>query len=105
LAGALAAYEKSRASVEKEIENDAANTLALRDLAIAYRNVAFVHQDFLKITTGENRRNHFAAARENYRRALDILLKAETQNALPEADRAVLEQVRAAVEQFGAAEN
>lgn len=96
-AGVLEAYEKSRQSLEKQIERDSANTRVLRNLAAIYADIGFVHGDFIKITAGQARQAHLEAAKENYRRALDGLLKTETQKASSETDRKNVEKVRAAI--------
>jgi tetratricopeptide (TPR) repeat protein len=100
LAGALEAYEKSRASLEKQIERDPANTRLQRNLNSNYADIGWVHGDYIKITTGPTRQAHLEAAKENYRRALDGLLKAEATNAFSEIDRKNLVEVRAAVEEL-----
>ena len=97
LAGALEAYEKSRASLEKQIERDPANTRVLRNMALSYRNVGWVHSDYIKVTIGQVRLIHLQSAKENYRRALDIMLKVEAQKALSEFDHKILEEVQATV--------
>jgi hypothetical protein len=98
LSAALAAYQKSVALSEKQVADDTANTLALRDLAFAYANIGWVYNEYIKITAGQIRQTHLEAAKENYRRSLDTFLKAESQKALSEFDRKNLEKVRAAIE-------
>jgi non-specific serine/threonine protein kinase/serine/threonine-protein kinase len=100
LAGALESYEKSRAAIEKRIEHDASDTGAMRNLAFVYSAIGLVHADYLKTAAAQTRRTHLEAAEENYRRALDFLLKTESLNALTEFDRKSLEEVRAAVEKL-----
>jgi hypothetical protein len=75
------------ASFEKQLADDAANTVVLRDLAIAWRSIGWVHNDYIKTTAGQTRQAHIEAAKENYRLALDALLKTESQKALSETDR------------------
>jgi non-specific serine/threonine protein kinase/serine/threonine-protein kinase len=100
LAGALEAYGKSRASLEKQIEGDPANTRGLRNLALSYRDLGWVHGDYIKTTTGQARQYHLEAAMENNQRALDTLLKLEKDKALTEFDRKILEEVRDTVEKL-----
>jgi tetratricopeptide (TPR) repeat protein len=100
LAGALEAYEKSRASLEKQIKGDPANTRGLRNMALSCRDLGWVHGDYIKTTTGQARQHHLEAAMVNYRRALNTLLKLEKDKALTEFDRKTLEEVRAAVEEL-----
>lgn len=97
---ALASYQKSAAFHEKQLVDDAANTTALRDSAIAYRQAGKVHEELAKTTNAQIRQTHLEAARENYRRAIDIWLKAESKNALSETDRKSLEEVRAIIERL-----
>ena len=98
--GAIAAYQKSAVLYEKQLADDAANTIAQRDLAIAYRRAGKVHEEIAKTTNLQTRQTHLAAAKENYRQALDALLKAQAQKALPEVNLKLLEEVRTAVEEL-----
>ena len=99
-AGALSSYQKSAALYEKQLAADAANTIALRDLAIAYRRAGKVCKEIVKTTDGQLRQTHLAAAKENYQQALDALLKAQAQNALPEVNRKLLEEVRKEIDEL-----
>jgi tetratricopeptide (TPR) repeat protein len=98
--GALAAFQKSAELYEKQLANNAANTILVRDLAVAYRHAGLVHKELAKTADPQIRQTHLAAVRENYGRALDGLLKAQAQKALPEFDRQLLEQVRKDVEEL-----
>ncbi|HEX8246897.1 MAG TPA: protein kinase [Pyrinomonadaceae bacterium] len=100
LAGALSAYEKSRAAIEKRIEHDGSDTNAMRNLAFVYSAIGLVHADYVKTANGQTRHTHLETAKENYRRALETLLKAESLNALSAFDRKNLEEVRAAIEKL-----
>jgi serine/threonine protein kinase len=96
--GALAAFEKSTELYEKQLANDAANTTALRDSAIAYRHTGLVHKELAKTDNPQTRRIHLAAEKENYQRALDAVLKAQAQKALPESSRVLIETYRKDIE-------
>lgn len=96
--GAIAAYKKSAELYEKQLASDAANTIAQRDLAIAYQRAGKVHEVLAKTTHPQTRQTHLAAAKENYLKALDALLKAQAQKALPEINRKLLEEVRKDIE-------
>ncbi|MBC7910217.1 MAG: serine/threonine protein kinase [Pyrinomonadaceae bacterium] len=98
--GAIAAYQKSAELYEKQLADDAANTIAQRDLAIAHRRAGKVHEEIAKTANLQIRQTHLAAAKENYRQALDALLKAQAQKALPEVNLKLLEEVRTAVEEL-----
>jgi tetratricopeptide (TPR) repeat protein len=98
--GALAAYEKSAELYEKQIANDAANTIAMRDSAIAYRHAGSVHKELAKTTNGQTRQIHLAAEKENYQKALNALLKAQAQKALPEINLKLLENIREDIEEL-----
>ena len=100
LPGALAAYLKSAELYERQLAADVANTIALRDLAIAYQRAGTVDEALAKNSNGQIRQTHLAAAKEVYRRALDAMLKAQTQKALPEVNRKLLEEVRADLERL-----
>ena len=99
-AGALAAFEKSAELYEKQLASHAANTILVRDLAIAYRHAGLSHKELAKTAGGQLRQTHLAGMGENYRRALDALLKAQERKALPEVDRKFLEAVRKDVEEL-----
>ena len=98
--GALAAFEKSAELYEKQLAADAANTIALRDSAIAYRHAGLVHKELAKTDNWQTRQNHLAAEKENYQRALDALLKAQAQKALPEYSRKLIETYRKDIEEL-----
>ena len=100
MVGALDVYAKSRDAPEKRIENDAADTTAMRNSAFVYAAIGSVHADYVKISAGQARQTHPAEAKENYRRALDVLLKTERLKALSEFDRKNLEEVRTALERL-----
>lgn len=70
---------------EESVKSDPDNTQARQNLA--------------KAATGEEqRRQHKQKAKENYQRALDLLLQLQAQNALAEYDRRVHEELRANVQ-------
>ena len=96
----MAAYEKSCAAIEKRIEHDASDTTAMRNLAFVYSAIGLVHADSLKTAARQTRQTHLESAKENYRRALDTLLKSESLHALSDFDRKNLEEVRAAIEKL-----
>jgi non-specific serine/threonine protein kinase/serine/threonine-protein kinase len=91
---ALAAFQKAAQLFEKQLAVDAANTLALRDSAVAYRHAGITHKELAKTAKQEIRPTHLAAEKENYQRALDALLEAQAQNVLPESSRDSIERFR-----------
>jgi non-specific serine/threonine protein kinase/serine/threonine-protein kinase len=97
---ALAAFQQSATLYEKQIAADSSNTIVLRDSAIAYRHAGAANEELSKTADRQTRRAHLAAARENYLRALDALVKAQDQKALPEVNRKLLEEVRKDVEKL-----
>jgi serine/threonine protein kinase len=100
LTGALASFQKSAELYENQLAADAANTIALRDSAIAYRHAGLVHKELGKIADPQSRRIHRAAEKENYQRALNALQKADAQKALPEYSRKLLETYRKDIEEI-----
>src|ERR1044072_6929100 len=82
LPGAIAAYQKSAEYYEKVLAADAANTIAVRDIAIAYQRAGGVHEEIAKTSDPETRKTQFVAAKEKYNLALNALVKAESQKAL-----------------------
>jgi non-specific serine/threonine protein kinase/serine/threonine-protein kinase len=94
--GALATYERAVAVFEYQA-GDPKNLFPLRRLATVHAYIADVHRDLAKVVAGEESRKHQQTAKENYQRALDLLLQLQAQNALAEYDRKVLEEMRVAV--------
>ncbi len=100
LPGAIAAYQKSAEYYEKLLAADAANTIAVRDIAIAYQRAGAVHEQIAKTSDPETRKTQFVAAKEKYQLALNALVKADSQKALPDVNRKLLDEVRRDVEEF-----
>jgi tetratricopeptide (TPR) repeat protein len=98
--GSLASFQKGAKLYEKQLADDAANTIALRDSAIAYRHAGLAHKELAKNADSQTRRIHRAAEKENYQRALNALLKADAQKALPEYSRKLLETYRKDIEEI-----
>lgn len=97
---AFAAYQKGVALFEKKMEGDAADMRTLRNLATAHATVGRLHAEQVKITTGQTRQTHLAAAKENYRRALDLMLKLQAQKTLAEWDLRNIDKMRAALKEL-----
>ena len=97
---AFAAYQESVGLYEKKIEDDAADMRALRNLATTRATAGSLHAELVKITDGETRQTHFAAAKENYGRALDLMQKAQAQKTLSEWDLRNINEMRAALEKL-----
>jgi protein-disulfide isomerase-like protein with CxxC motif len=98
LPATLAAYQKSVELYKKQFADDAANTIVLRDLAIALGLAGEVHETLAKTADRQIRQAHLAAAKENYQQAVDSLLKAQAQKALPEVNRKLIEKFRKDIE-------
>ncbi|HWS99560.1 MAG TPA: serine/threonine-protein kinase [Pyrinomonadaceae bacterium] len=93
----FAAYQKAIALFEKRVEGDAADTQTLRNLATTCASVGQLHAELVKSTAGQTRQTHLAAAKENYRRALDLMLKTQEKKTLPEWDLRNIDEMRAAL--------
>jgi non-specific serine/threonine protein kinase/serine/threonine-protein kinase len=91
---ALTAFEKSAAFFEKQLAADAANTILLTDAASAYRHAGLTHKEVAATSDMAARQRHLAAAKDNYQRALNALLKAEAAKALPESSRTLVDALR-----------
>lgn len=100
LPGALDAFEKSAASFESIIRADPQNMVSLRDVAQVCKNIAIIHEALASDASAQQRAEHILAARQNYQRALDILLQLQSQNALAEVDRKFLAEMQAAVQRY-----
>ncbi|HEX8251079.1 MAG TPA: protein kinase [Pyrinomonadaceae bacterium] len=99
-AGALAAYEKA-AEVFEFQSADPNNLFPQRKLAAVFGYTADIYRDLATGAGSEpERRKNLQKAKENYRRALDIFLKLEAQNALAEYDRKYLEEMQAALRKY-----
>jgi non-specific serine/threonine protein kinase/serine/threonine-protein kinase len=98
-AGALAAYERAVAVLEYQA-SDPKNLFPLRRLSTTHAYIADVHSDLAKTAGQEGRREHKQKAKENYQRALDLLLQLQAQNALAEYDRKLLEEMRSGIERM-----
>ena len=92
-AGALATYEKAVAVLEFQAR-DPKNLFPLRRLSTVYAYAGDVHREMAKAAAGEESRRHKQNARDSYQRALDLLLKLQSQDALLEHDRKVLEELQ-----------
>lgn len=100
LQGSLEAFEKSIASFERIVQADPQNTVSVRDIAQSCKNIGHIHRDLARTITGEQRQMHLREAKQNYQRALDILLKLKSQNAFAEVDKQFLEDMQSATERM-----
>jgi tetratricopeptide (TPR) repeat protein len=100
LQGSLEAFEKSIASFERIVQADPQNTISVRDIAQSCKNLGHIHRDLAQTVTGEQRQTHLQEAKQNYQRALDILLKLKSLNAFAEADKKFLEEVQSAIRRY-----
>ncbi len=96
----FAAYEKSVVLYEKKVEDDAADMRALRNLATTHASAGSVHAELVHTTAGQTSQTHLAAAKENYQRALDLMLKVQAQKTLSEWDLRNIDEMRAALEKL-----
>lgn len=96
---ALAWYAKAAELFEADARADAKNISPRRKLAGVHTYIADTHRAAAKLN-GERGQAHRAAARENYRRALDFFLRLEADGALAGFDRKYLEEVRVAVKEY-----
>jgi eukaryotic-like serine/threonine-protein kinase len=93
---ALATYDRAIPVLEYQAR-DPKNLFPLRRLSTVHAYIGDIHRDLAKTSAGEEGRAHGMKARENYQRALDLLLQLQAQNALQEYDRKVLEEMQEAV--------
>jgi tetratricopeptide (TPR) repeat protein len=98
---ALASYEKAVALFADDAKADPKNFFPVRKLATVHSYMGESHEESVKRLEGPEREMHLRAAKENYRRALDILSQLNSQNALTEKDREFFEKVQAAVQRVG----
>lgn len=96
----FAAYQKSVELYEKKVEEDAADMRALRNLATTRASAGSVHAELVNTTAGQTRQTHLAAAKENFQRALDLMLKVQAQKTLSEWDLRNIDKIRTALEKL-----
>ena len=94
---ALAAYAQAIATFEDIARADPGNNLPVRKLATVYQYIGDIHRDVAETVNGATRQEHVQAAKENYTRALDILVRLQEKNALAEYDLKYLDDLRAAL--------
>ena len=94
---ALVAYARAAAVFEDIAQADPQNNQPVRKLATVYQCIADVHRDLAETIVGARHQAHLQTARENYRRALDILLALQAKKALAEYDLKYLEDLRTVV--------
>ena len=100
LQGSLEAFEKSVANYEEVLRTDAQNTALLRDIAQSCKNLGQIHTDLSQAAAGQIRQAHLEAAKQNYQRALDILLQLKSQNAFAAVDQKLFEDIEAAIRKY-----
>jgi tetratricopeptide (TPR) repeat protein len=100
LQGSLEAFEKSIASFEGIFQSDPQSNVSVRDIAQSCKNIGNIHRDLAQTGTGQYRQTHLQAAKQNYQRALDILLQLKSQNAFAELDKKFLEEMQSATERL-----
>ena len=94
---ALAAYASAIAIFQEITRADAGNNLSVRKLATVYQYIGDVHREVAGTVNGETRQTHVQAAKENYSRALDILVRLQAKKALAEYDLKYLDELRTAL--------
>jgi serine/threonine protein kinase len=95
---ALASYEKAASLFADDVQADSKNFFPLRKLATVHSYLGETHEEAARALSGPQRDTHLQAAKQNYRRALDILLQLKSRNALTEKDREFFEKVQAAAQ-------
>jgi eukaryotic-like serine/threonine-protein kinase len=98
---ALASYEKAVALFADDAQADPKNLFPLRKLVAVHSYIAETHEEAAKTAPAPERDNHLQAAKQNYRRALDLFENLKAQGASMEKDREFFEKVQAAVQRFG----
>ena len=96
--GALAELERAERIYNELLELDATDTYSVRNHALIADFRAEIHLEWAKIVDGEKRRIYQRTAKENYERAIEILLRSDAAKSLPEADRIWLEKMQSAVQ-------
>ena len=97
---ALADYEQS-VNIHREVLQDFAGDVRVsRNLAMAYESIAETHEKIAASSGGEKSRAARAAARDNYKKALDILLRHEADRVIAEFDRKFLDKLKTKMQEY-----
>ena len=99
---ALESYARAAALFEEEARANPENNFATRKLATLHGYIGDTHEAMAGSVSPNEQPGHIRAARENYRAALDILLRLEAGNALTSYDHEYLEQLKALVQKYEA---
>jgi predicted Zn-dependent protease len=94
---ALATFARAAATFEDISRADPQNNQPVRKLSTVYQYIGDVHRDIAGAADADSRASHLRAAKENYRRALDLLVGLQAKKALAEYDLKYLEDLRATV--------
>jgi len=97
---ALADFEQAVKIHQDILQTHAGDVRVSRNLALTYESIAETHEKIAERESGEKSRTARTSAKDYFQKALDLLLKAEAQNALAEFDRKLLERIRAAAEKY-----
>ncbi|HEX8734696.1 MAG TPA: protein kinase [Pyrinomonadaceae bacterium] len=100
LPDALADFEKAAEIHQDILQNFPADIRTPRNLALTYESIAETHEKIAGKEGAGKRLSHREKARENFQKALDILLQLDAQNSLSELDRKFLDRVKAAVKNY-----
>jgi non-specific serine/threonine protein kinase/serine/threonine-protein kinase len=95
---ALTSYEKAAALFTDDAQADPKNLFPVRKLATVCSYIGETHEELARPPDGPERETHLQAAKQNYRRALDLLTQLKAHGASTEKDREFFEKVQAAVE-------
>jgi eukaryotic-like serine/threonine-protein kinase len=95
---ALASYERAAALFADDVRADPKNLFPLRKLATVYSYIGETHEEAAKTASPPERDNHRQTAKQNYRRALDLLSNLKSQGALTEKDHEFFEKLEAVVQ-------
>ncbi|MEY2562492.1 MAG: eukaryotic-like serine/threonine-protein kinase [Verrucomicrobiota bacterium] len=100
---ALTSYNKAVALFADDAHADPKNLYPLRKLAAVHNYIGETHETAAKTAVSpEERDSHLRDAKQNYRRALELLSDLKGRGASVEKDREFFEKVQAAVRRFGA---
>ena len=97
-AGALTSYEKAVALFADDAQADPKNFFPVRKLALVHSYMGETHEQSAQPLNGSERETHLHAAKQNYRRALELLSQLKASGALTEKDREFFEKLQAAAQ-------
>jgi tetratricopeptide (TPR) repeat protein len=95
---ALATYEKAVVIFADDAQADPKNLFPVRKLILLHSYIGETHEAAAGTLTAAEREEHLHAAKQNYRRAVDLFSQMKARGAITEKDREFFEKLQAAAQ-------